>query len=239
MTLGENIYRLRTEKNMSQGDLADTLNVSRQSVSKWENNSAVPELDKLVRMSELFGITLDELIHGNAQSHGRPNSSNSNGDAAPTAPQFPVRKIVGILLIACGLISIFVPGGLLSVFLFGVPLAVTGAVLTFAEEDYFFRICWLLLAVQFPVIAIFALNFVRSDFAFFMIALVIAVLIAMIIWTLSKFTRNALNRASGRIAVISIALILLLSALFYGLFQMSTPELSHIAEEAYVEEVLE
>ena len=36
MNLGENIYRLRTEKNMSQGDLADALEVSRQSVSKWE-----------------------------------------------------------------------------------------------------------------------------------------------------------------------------------------------------------
>ena len=47
MNLGENIYRLRAEKNMSQGDLADALEVSRQSVSKWENNSATPELDKL------------------------------------------------------------------------------------------------------------------------------------------------------------------------------------------------
>ena len=50
MNLGERIYRLRTERNMSQGDLAEALEVSRQSVSKWENNSAVPELDKLVRM---------------------------------------------------------------------------------------------------------------------------------------------------------------------------------------------
>lgn len=62
MNLGENIYRLRVEKNMSQGDLADALHVSRQSVSKWENNSATPELDKLLKMSRLFGVTLDELV---------------------------------------------------------------------------------------------------------------------------------------------------------------------------------
>ena len=62
MNLGERIYRLRTERNMSQGDLAEALEVSRQSVSKWENNSAVPELDKLVRMHEIFGVTLDELV---------------------------------------------------------------------------------------------------------------------------------------------------------------------------------
>ena len=49
MTLGENICRLRTEKGMSQGDLADLLEVSRQSVSKWETGSSVPELDKLVK----------------------------------------------------------------------------------------------------------------------------------------------------------------------------------------------
>ena len=62
MNLGENIYRLRTGLNMSQGDLADALEVSRQSVSKWENNSAVPELDKLVKMAHIFGITLDEMV---------------------------------------------------------------------------------------------------------------------------------------------------------------------------------
>lgn len=66
MNLGETIYRLRTGRNMSQGDLAEVLDVSRQSVSKWENNMAVPDLDKLVKMSELFGITLDELVTGKA-----------------------------------------------------------------------------------------------------------------------------------------------------------------------------
>ena len=62
MTLDERIYKLRTEKEMSQGDLADALEVSRQSISKWETNSSVPELDKLVRLSEIFGISLDELV---------------------------------------------------------------------------------------------------------------------------------------------------------------------------------
>lgn len=50
MSLGEHIYRLRTQRGMSQEALAEALNVSRQSVSKWENSSAVPELEKLVGM---------------------------------------------------------------------------------------------------------------------------------------------------------------------------------------------
>ena len=64
MNLGENIYKVRSEANMSQTDLANALEVSRQSVSKWENNSAVPDLERLINMSKLFGVTLDELVYG-------------------------------------------------------------------------------------------------------------------------------------------------------------------------------
>lgn len=62
MTLGERIYKLRTAKDMSQVDLADALGVSRQSISKWETNGSVPELDKLIKLSEIFGVSLDELV---------------------------------------------------------------------------------------------------------------------------------------------------------------------------------
>lgn len=47
---------------MSQGDFAEKLNVSRQSISKWETNASVPELDKLIQLSNLFGISLDGLV---------------------------------------------------------------------------------------------------------------------------------------------------------------------------------
>ncbi len=64
MNIGENIYKYRTEKGMSQTDLANALDVSRQSVSKWENNAAVPDLERIVSMSRLFCVTLDELVFG-------------------------------------------------------------------------------------------------------------------------------------------------------------------------------
>lgn len=64
MNLGENIYKYRTSKNWSQTEFADELEVSRQSVSKWENNMATPDLDKLIKMKLLFGISLDELVFG-------------------------------------------------------------------------------------------------------------------------------------------------------------------------------
>ena len=71
MNLGENIYKFRTEANMSQTDLANALEVSRQSVSKWENNSAVPDLERLINMSKLFDVTLDELVWGKREEAKR------------------------------------------------------------------------------------------------------------------------------------------------------------------------
>ena len=62
MELGERLYQLRRERRMSQEALADALGVSRQSVSKWENGASTPDLDKLVRLGELFGLSLDELV---------------------------------------------------------------------------------------------------------------------------------------------------------------------------------
>ena len=62
MNLAENIYRYRSAKNWSQTELAEALDVSRQSISKWENGTSVPELDKLIKMRELFGVTIDELV---------------------------------------------------------------------------------------------------------------------------------------------------------------------------------
>ena len=79
MTLGQNICRLRTERGLSQGDLADALGVSRQSISKWETDASIPELEKLLRLSELFHITLDELVKG-------PDGSVETPPPAPEPP---------------------------------------------------------------------------------------------------------------------------------------------------------
>ncbi len=97
MELGERILRLRGEKKMSQEALAEALGVSRQSVSKWENGVSVPELDKLVQMGELFGVSLDELVKGEAAR--RPAAGES---PAPAAPEHSHRKIIGVILLCFG-----------------------------------------------------------------------------------------------------------------------------------------
>jgi len=62
MTIGEKIYNLRNANNISQEQLAEKLSVSRQSVSKWEVNQALPQIDKVVMICKLFNISTDELL---------------------------------------------------------------------------------------------------------------------------------------------------------------------------------
>ena len=62
MTLGEKIYRLRVERGLSQEAFGEMLNVSRQSVSKWETDQSLPEVDKIVAISEMFGVSTDYLL---------------------------------------------------------------------------------------------------------------------------------------------------------------------------------
>lgn len=64
MTLGERITNYRKAKSLSQEDLANILNISRQSVYKWEADKSTPELDKLLAMTSIFEVSLDELIKG-------------------------------------------------------------------------------------------------------------------------------------------------------------------------------
>ena len=76
MTLSEKILELRTAQNLSQGELAEKLDVSRQSVSKWETNQSVPELDKIVKLADLFGVTVDELVRNGSSPRSKPLASS-------------------------------------------------------------------------------------------------------------------------------------------------------------------
>ena len=65
MTIGEKIGKLRVAKGISQEQLAEQLGVSRQSVSKWEMDQALPQIDKVVLFCELFSVSCDDLLREN------------------------------------------------------------------------------------------------------------------------------------------------------------------------------
>jgi len=94
MKLGKTIVECRIKKNLSQGDLAELLDVSRQSVSKWENDLAVPDLDKIVKLCEIFELSIDEFIKG------EPSVSDSSQiEKIVYVTKKEKRKTVGIILL--------------------------------------------------------------------------------------------------------------------------------------------
>ena len=64
MDLGQKLLELRKSKQYSQEEVAFKLNVSRQTISKWETNQSTPDFDKIAPLCELYGITADELLTG-------------------------------------------------------------------------------------------------------------------------------------------------------------------------------
>ncbi|GFI41193.1 HTH-type transcriptional regulator ImmR [Thomasclavelia cocleata] len=69
MSLSENLKVLRKQKGLSQEQLAEQLNVSRQAVSKWESNNGMPEMDSLIILSEIFECTIDDLLKKDLTDH--------------------------------------------------------------------------------------------------------------------------------------------------------------------------
>lgn len=67
MTLGERLCKLRKEKGLSQEEAADKINVTRQTISKWELDQSLPDFDKIVPICKLYGITSDELLNGTTE----------------------------------------------------------------------------------------------------------------------------------------------------------------------------
>ena len=65
MSLGQRLLELRKNKNMSQEEAAEKLNVTRQTISKWETDTSTPDFDKIIPLCNLYNITTDELLTGN------------------------------------------------------------------------------------------------------------------------------------------------------------------------------
>lgn len=137
MSLGQRICQYRTRQGMSQLELAERLEVSRQSISKWETDASVPELEKLVKMCEVFEVTLDELVRGEQPSEPQP--------AAEPQPQpvvvqkMPARFIVGGVLLLSGIMIFMLLWLELRDFweglLIGSAVAIPGAICLKAKEN--------------------------------------------------------------------------------------------------------
>ena len=76
MQFHERLYEVRKRSGMTQSDLAEKLDVSRQAVSRWELGTAKPDFENLVAISDLFGVPIDYLLKGNEASADPPFGAN-------------------------------------------------------------------------------------------------------------------------------------------------------------------
>ena len=98
MKFNEKLSVIRKQKNLSQEALAEELNVARQTISKWELGETTPEMDKLVKLSEIFDISLDELIKDDVEvvNEENPNDTNTEKLAGIT---IKILKGIGIFIV--------------------------------------------------------------------------------------------------------------------------------------------
>lgn len=102
--LAERICTLRRKNGLSQEQLAEKLGVSRQAVSKWESGASTPELEKLLALSDCFGITLDEL------AREQPAGAETGEGRTQYAPPDTVRTKAGIGLCLAGAACLLLTG---------------------------------------------------------------------------------------------------------------------------------
>lgn len=73
--VGNNLKKLRKAKGITQEQLAEQLNVTRQAVSSWENGINQPDVETLARLAEYFGVTVEELIYGKKEGQAGGSAS--------------------------------------------------------------------------------------------------------------------------------------------------------------------
>jgi len=92
MTIGERIAKCRKDKNLSQEYIAEMLDVSRQAVSKWENDQSEPDTGNLILLARLFGVSVEYLANGEEEKV----------KIVYVEKNIPVLKIIGIVLLGLG-----------------------------------------------------------------------------------------------------------------------------------------
>lgn len=119
MNLGENLINYRKENGLTQEGLAEQLNVSRQSIYKWESGQSYPEVQKLLLISQLLNCNLDELVKGEVNSnigdnipdHKNVENQNVESDSGKkkSQRQLLIKKITSIIMLVA-IMSNFVLG---------------------------------------------------------------------------------------------------------------------------------
>ncbi len=161
MNTGERLYELRIKNNMSQGNLADKLNISRQTVSKWENNICMPDTEKLIQLSEIFNVSTDYILKGEDKKNEPVYVYVNESDGKKTAAynERIIRKYIGIVLAVIfsilTLLSLLFRGYFLTI----IPAAVVLLGILFAKNA---KHPWLITLWTSYIVTVTALPFISA-----------------------------------------------------------------------------
>ena len=107
MTIGDKILNMRKARGWSQEELADRIGVTRQAVSRWESNSAKPDAEKIVDISDLFGVSADYLLRDKYAGEGEIHNGSELNPVPVKVPTVTAVQILGILLIISAIMILY------------------------------------------------------------------------------------------------------------------------------------
>lgn len=99
--LSEKLYQLRKKSGLSQEQLAEQINVSRQAISKWESGSAFPESEKLIIISKYFGVSVDYLLKDEVED----DTKTANNEAGKNP-----KMLAGLIICIAGIVAMILWG---------------------------------------------------------------------------------------------------------------------------------
>lgn len=148
ISIGQRIEEARKQHGYSQEYLAEKLNVSRQAVSKWEQNKSAPDTGNLIALSQLLNVTVEYLATGKTEnvSQASPVQEDSNAHR-----KFTVQQIAGLIFLGAGLEAV-VFGVLFSrvLFSYAIYMFASAALCIFVRKRL-----WLAFLITFPILLFF------------------------------------------------------------------------------------
>lgn len=188
--IAENLYRLRLESNLTQSELAQKLNYTDKSVSKWENGDATPPIDTLKELADLYGVTLDYLTSKDPHDNISNNYSSKENNTNKIIITILAVSIVWLIATVCYVYSYILANvSIWKIFIYAVPVSLI-ILLVFngiwGKRKYIFIICSLLI---WSILASFYIMFLdKSPWALFIIGVPLQV--GTILWANLKPNRK-------------------------------------------------
>lgn len=145
--LSEKILTLRKNAKLSQEQLAEKLGVSRQAISKWELGTSLPEIDKLILMSEFFNVSIDYLVKEQIEDEQHQDFNQTVTEAEKKTTEHSKSKVIGLAICVIGVICLVIWGTISVLFPTRTEQISTSSMIQVDGNGIFLILCTLLIVI--------------------------------------------------------------------------------------------